>query len=64
MTPDSLPWHGPDCPQCGRELDVETLASSTGLTVVYMCRKHGVMALETDLFGNPSEPDSAPESPL
>lgn len=56
MTPDSLPWRGPPCPECGRELDAETIASSTGLAVVYTCPDHGVMAAETDLFGDAGEP--------
>lgn len=38
---DDIPWSGPNCPTCGRELDAVPTRSTTGLAVAYVCTEHG-----------------------
>ena len=42
---DALPWHGPACPQCGRELDVEPITTGTGIRAGYTCHIHGLVSI-------------------
>ena len=42
---DALPWHGPTCPHCGGELDVEPISTDTGIRVAYNCTVHGLVSL-------------------
>lgn len=42
---DSIPWAGPRCPECQRELDVEPVSSGDGLGVAYTCKVHGLVAM-------------------
>jgi hypothetical protein len=42
---DAFPWHGPTCPQCGRELDVEPVATGAGVRVGYACERHGLVSI-------------------
>ena len=42
---DDLGWVGPACNVCGRELDAQTLVTSDGLSVVYVCREHGLVTI-------------------
>ncbi len=49
---DDIPWDGPLCPNCGRELRAEVLAGPSALTVAYSCPTHGAVALDADPFGD------------
>ena len=42
---DDLGWVGPTCNLCGQELDAETLVTNDELSVVYVCREHGLVAI-------------------
>jgi hypothetical protein len=45
MDDDGIEWEGPMCPECGRELDVETLVSELGMRAVYTCPEHGIASI-------------------
>jgi uncharacterized radical SAM superfamily Fe-S cluster-containing enzyme len=45
MSDDGIGWDGPACPECGRELDAESVGSSEGLAVAYSCPEHGIVSL-------------------
>ena len=40
-----LPWHGPSCPECGVELDVEPVGIDRGIRVGYTCEVHGFVSM-------------------
>lgn len=48
---DDIPWDGPRCPDCDRELTPEALASSSNTRVVYVCPTHGAVSIVVDPFG-------------
>lgn len=41
---DGIPWDGPKCPRCDREMDAEPVVSSDGIIVVFSCPVHGISA--------------------
>jgi len=45
LADDSPPWHGPGCPQCGAELDVEPIADGLIVRVGYGCAVHGLVSV-------------------
>ena len=47
---DALLWHGPACPQCGTELNVEPIAADHTIRIAYTCNTHGVIST-ADPFG-------------
>ena len=42
---DTLPWYGPTCPQCGAELNVEPILTSTEMRIGYSCIVHGLVSI-------------------
>lgn len=46
---DAVPWHGPNCPQCGTELDVEPIAIDQTIRVGYICSTHGLVSIADPL---------------
>lgn len=57
MTIDGIPWQGAPCPDCGRELDTEPVASSQSLRVAYTCSVHGLIYIE-DRFPDVRTPEA------
>ena len=47
---DNLPWNGPHCPACGREMDAEVVETARGLQMCQRCSTCGLVSLVPDPF--------------
>lgn len=42
---DDFPWQGPPCPDCGRELNSESVQAGESIRVAYSCPEHGLISI-------------------